>query len=161
MHAYISDGNRRTGGKDVESLWEDPNSTENQENRLCPEAVQVSSVQFSSRWYICGWESSYVLHPFSQKFPQHCHWNSLNISMTSQTFFAVRVKWQFITLNACTATRQCEQMLCHTCGRKDVCSSQMSVNFAFISTHVCFRGWQLLKLQWLWQSHVIGRCQPV
>ena len=119
------------------------------------------SVQFSSRWYICGWESSYVLHPFSQKFPQHCHWNSLNISMTSQTFFAVRVKWQFITLNACTATRQCEQMLCHTCGRKDVCSSQMSVNFAFISTRVCFRGWQLLKLQWLWQSHVIGRCQPV
>ena len=125
---------------------------------------QFRSVQFSSAQddiCVVGKAHNYVLHPFSQKFPQHCHWNSLNISMTSQTFFAVRVKWQFITLNACTATRQCEQMLCHTCGRKDVCSSQMSVNFAFISTRVRFRGWQLLKLQWLWQSHVIGRCQPV
>ena len=31
---------------------------------------QFSSVQFSSRWYICARKSPYELHPVSQKFPQ-------------------------------------------------------------------------------------------
>ena len=34
--------------------------------------VQFSSVQFSSRWYICASKSSHALHPVSQKFPQCC-----------------------------------------------------------------------------------------
>ena len=33
--------------------------------------VHFSSVQFSSRWYLCGRKSPYVcVHPVSQKFPQ-------------------------------------------------------------------------------------------
>ena len=31
-----------------------------------------SSVQFSSRWYLCARKSPYALHPVSQKFPQRC-----------------------------------------------------------------------------------------
>ena len=34
------------------------------------EKQKASSVQFSSRWYLCAWKSPYALHPVSQKFPQ-------------------------------------------------------------------------------------------
>ena len=33
-----------------------------------------SSVQFSSRWYLCARKSPYALHPVCQKFPQHRLW---------------------------------------------------------------------------------------
>ena len=42
-------------------------------------AVQFSSVQFSSRWYLCTWKSPYVLHPVSEKFPQSRLWDRYNV----------------------------------------------------------------------------------
>ena len=39
----------------------------------------LSSVQFSSRWYLCAWKSPYALHPICQKFPQHHLWNDSNV----------------------------------------------------------------------------------
>ena len=41
--------------------------------------AQFSSVQFSSRWYLCAWKSPYALHPICQKFPQHRLWNDSNV----------------------------------------------------------------------------------
>ena len=41
-----------------------------------------SSVQFSSRWYLCARKSPYALHPVSQKFSQSCLWNSSNVRLT-------------------------------------------------------------------------------
>ena len=41
-----------------------------------------SSVQFSSRWYLCAWKSPYALHPVSQMFPQRCLRNSSNVRLT-------------------------------------------------------------------------------
>ena len=38
-----------------------------------------SSVQFSSRWYLCARKSLYELHPVSQQFPQHCLWNGSHV----------------------------------------------------------------------------------
>ena len=40
-----------------------------------------SSLQFSSRWYLCTQKSQYALHPISQKFPQYCLWNSSNVCL--------------------------------------------------------------------------------
>ena len=37
--------------------------------------VLLSSVQFSSRWYLCVRNIPYALHPVPQKFPHHCLWN--------------------------------------------------------------------------------------
>ena len=37
------------------------------------------TVQLSSRWYLGTWKSPGVLHPVSEKFPQHCFWNSLTV----------------------------------------------------------------------------------
>ena len=39
----------------------------------------LSSVQFSSKWYLCAWKSPYALHPISQKFPQHRLWNDSSV----------------------------------------------------------------------------------
>ena len=44
--------------------------------------TSVSSVQFSSRWYLCARKSPYALHHVSQKFPQRCLWNSSNFRLT-------------------------------------------------------------------------------
>ena len=41
--------------------------------------VWFGSVQFRSGWYLCARKSPYVLHPVSQKFPQHCRWNGSNV----------------------------------------------------------------------------------
>ena len=41
----------------------------------------IPSVQFSSRWYLCGQKSPYALHPVSQTFPQRCLWNSSNVRL--------------------------------------------------------------------------------
>ena len=41
-----------------------------------------SSLQFSSRWYLCTQKSQYyALHPISQKFPQRCLWNSSSVRL--------------------------------------------------------------------------------
>ena len=40
-----------------------------------------SSVQFSSRWYLCPRKSPYALHPVSEKFPQRCLWNSSKVRL--------------------------------------------------------------------------------
>ena len=39
-----------------------------------------SSIQFTSIWYLCCRESPHAL-PISQKFPQHCLWNSSNVCL--------------------------------------------------------------------------------
>ena len=39
---------------------------------LLVRSIRRSSVQFSSRWYLCARKSPYALHPVSQKFPQLC-----------------------------------------------------------------------------------------
>ena len=36
----------------------------------------------SSRLYLCTWKSSFALHRASQKFPQHCLWNSSSVCLT-------------------------------------------------------------------------------
>ena len=46
-------------------------------NRDCTELL----LQFSSRWYLCTQKSPYALHPFSQKFPQHCLWNGSKVHL--------------------------------------------------------------------------------
>ena len=38
----------------------------------------ISSVNFSSRWYLCGRKKPFSLHLVSQKFLQRCPWNSSN-----------------------------------------------------------------------------------
>ena len=45
-------------------------------------ALQSSSVQFSSRWYLCARKSPHALHPISQTFPQRCLWNGSNVRLT-------------------------------------------------------------------------------
>ena len=40
-----------------------------------------SSVQFSSRWYLCTRKSPYVLHPVSKRFPQRHLWNGFNVRL--------------------------------------------------------------------------------
>ena len=44
--------------------------------------MSLSSVQFSSRWYLCARKSPYALHPVSQKFPQRCLWNGSSVRLT-------------------------------------------------------------------------------
>ena len=44
----------------------------------------TSSVPFNSRWYLCARQSSYVLHPVSQIFPQRCIW--IRISQLNHNF---------------------------------------------------------------------------
>jgi len=41
-----------------------------------------SSVQFSSRWYLCARKSPYALHPVSQKFPQRCLSGGSSVRLT-------------------------------------------------------------------------------
>ena len=41
-----------------------------------------SSVQFSSRWYLCARKSPYALHPVSQKLPQRCLSGGSNVRLT-------------------------------------------------------------------------------
>ena len=50
--------------------------------RLC------SSVQFSSRWYLCARKIPYALHSVSQKFPQRCLWNGSNVRLTDDGFLS-------------------------------------------------------------------------
>ena len=48
-------------------------------------SIQTGIVQnfyCSSRWYLCTQKSPYALHPFSQKFPQHCLWNGSKVYLT-------------------------------------------------------------------------------
>ena len=40
-----------------------------------------SSVNFSSRWYLCARKSTYALHFVSQKFPQRWLWNGSNVHL--------------------------------------------------------------------------------
>ena len=42
----------------------------------------IHYIQFSSRWYLCAWNSPYALHPNSQKFPHRCLWNGSNVRLT-------------------------------------------------------------------------------
>ena len=44
-----------------------------------PFSEMGSSVQFSSRWYLCTRKSPYVLHPIFQNFPQRCLSNGSTI----------------------------------------------------------------------------------
>ena len=45
-------------------------------------ALSLCLLQFTARWYLCVWESRYVLLPISQKCPQHCLWNSSSSGLT-------------------------------------------------------------------------------
>ena len=45
-------------------------------------ALSLCLLQFTARWYLCVWESQYVLLPISQKCPQHCLWNSSSSGLT-------------------------------------------------------------------------------
>ena len=50
---------------------------------LAVSSSECSSIQLSSRWYLCTQESPYVLHPVSQKFLQHCLWNSFSVGLNN------------------------------------------------------------------------------
>ena len=43
---------------------------------------QNSSVQFSSKWYLCARKSPYALRPVSQNFPQRCFWDGSNVRLS-------------------------------------------------------------------------------
>ena len=43
--------------------------------------MSSSSVQFSSRWYLCARKSPYAFHPVSQTFSQRCLWNGSNVRL--------------------------------------------------------------------------------
>ena len=46
-----------------------------------------SSPHFSSGWCLCAWESPYVLHPASRKFPQCCISTSFGVGLTDDSLF--------------------------------------------------------------------------
>ena len=50
-------------------------------NKQQTTTVQLSSVQCSSRWYLCAREGPFSLHPVSQVFPQCCPWDSSNVGL--------------------------------------------------------------------------------
>ena len=52
------------------------------------ENSQLQLVEFSSRWYIRGWESQHVLHSVPQKCSQCCFWNSSNVGLTDDSPFS-------------------------------------------------------------------------
>ena len=43
--------------------------------------LSITTVQFSSRWYLCTRKSPYAIHPVTQKFPQRCHSNGSNVRL--------------------------------------------------------------------------------
>ena len=57
--------------------------------RVLGHSVQFTSVQFSSRWYVCARESSHTHHFVTQEFPQCCLWNSSNVGLNA-------CRWPFL-----------------------------------------------------------------
>ena len=50
-------------------------------NSVSATSGRYSSVQFSSRWYLCARKSPYAIHPVSHKHAQHCLWNGSNVRL--------------------------------------------------------------------------------
>ena len=81
-----------------------------------------SSVQFSSRWYLCTWKSPEVLHPVSQKIPQSCLWNGSNVqlidnglpfqgrSSSASSFYASLLQ----VIDGVMSSALCPQVVSHT-----------------------------------------------